>query len=155
MGNFSFKSVGKTSEQKTQEVLYKTQLPVGIKTPLQFGGPAGLLSMSYSLQEQIPDNLRNLLLTNWGERLGLYNFGANLRPLTTELVSQDDFDAAAMERIKTAVSTWMPYVNLDDYSSFFDRENIKNTAIVNLTITYSVPALQITNKAIQITLYAI
>ena len=111
--------------------------------------------MSYNLADQVHDNLRNLLQTNWGERLGFYDFGANLRPLTTEFVSQDDFDSQAIERIAAAVGRWMPYVSLDEFLSDIDRTENKNTAVIRITITYSISALNVLKKSLQVTLYAI
>ena len=111
--------------------------------------------MNYSLSDQFADNLRNLLLTNWGERVGLYNFGANLRPLTMEFVSQDDFDNEAINRIRNAVERWMPFIDLENFSSVVDRMENKNTAIIKINITYNIPALKDYKKGLQITLYVI
>ena len=155
MSTYSFKSVGKTQEQLQLEAIKATPIPYGIKTPLQLGTSEGILAMNYSLEDQFADNLRNLLLTNWGERLGLYNFGANLKPITTELVSQDDFDTEAISRIKSAVDRWMPFIELEDFSSNIDRIENKNLAVIKITISYNIPALQVSNKRLQIVLYAI
>lgn len=155
MGLFNFKSVGKTTEQQAVEALTKSATPIGIKTPLRLGGQEGIFAMHYNLADQVHDNLRNLLLTNWGERLGVYDFGANLRPIVTELVSLDDFDSQAIERISSAVSRWMPYVSLDNFLSETDHQENKNTAVIRITITYSIPALEVKQRALQVTLYAI
>ena len=154
MATYSFKSSGKTQEQKDIEALKKTVLPYGIKTPVSIGSDS-ILDMNYDIDAQLADNLKNLLLTNWGERLGLYRFGANLRPLTTELVAQDDFDSQAIERIRSAVEAWMPYIQLEDFTSTIDRKENASTAVIKITVTYNIPALQITNRGIQIVLYAI
>lgn len=155
MGTFNFKSVGKTQEQKEIETLVKSTLPIGIMTPLREGGEDGLFKMHHSLIDQIHDNLRNLLLTNWGEHLGLYNFGGNLRPLTTEFTTLDDFDASALERIRDAVTKWMPYVSLQDFISEVDRTENKNTGIIRISITYVIPTLQSSTRALQLSLYVI
>jgi phage baseplate assembly protein W len=115
----------------------------------------GLLVQTFSMADQVGDNLRNLLLTNWGERLFQYNFGANLRPLTTEYTNIDDFDSKAFDNIKNAVSTWMPYIDLDGYQSNVNRINNTNTAIIAITITYDVPSLQVKGAQVTITLYVI
>lgn len=154
MATYSFKSVGKTQEQSAVETLKKTEFPFGIKTPVSIGSES-ILDMNYKIEDQLADNLKNLLLTNWGERLGLYRFGANLRPLTTELVSQDDFDTEAISRIKSAVESWMPYIELEDFTSSIDRTDLKNTAVIKITISYNIPSIQSFNKRIQIVLYAI
>lgn len=154
MGSFSFKSVGKTQEERQAQKLTQTLLPVGIVTPLR-PGDDGFLAMNLSVTDQVHDNLRNLLLTNWGERLGFYDFGANLRPLVTDFVSQDDFDTLAIDRIRTAVSRWMPFIDLEDFSSEVDRIENQNTGIIRLTLTYNIPTLNVKAKPLQISLYVI
>lgn len=155
MGSFSFKSVGKTQEDRQLEQLTQTSLPIGIITPLRPGTTEGFLAMNFNLADQVHDNLRNLLMTNWGERLGFYDFGANLRPLVTDFVSQDDFDTIAIDRIRTAVSRWMPFIDLENFTSEIDRIENKNTGIVHLTLTYNIPTLNVKAKALQISLYVI
>jgi phage baseplate assembly protein W len=153
--SISFKASGRTREQAIVETLLRSPVPIGIKTPLRPGSTEGILAMHFNLADAVHDNLRNLLLTNFGERLGLYDFGANLRPLTTEFVSQDNFDSAAVERIRSAVSRWMPYVELEDYTTDVERNNNQSAAAVNLTITYNIPSLHVKKRALQITLYVI
>jgi len=152
MGSISFKSVGTTQKQSS---LVSSPTPFGIKTPLQLSTTDGLLVMSYTLAEQVKDNLRNLLLTNWGERLGLYNFGANLRPLATEFTTLDNFENAAIQRIHDAVSRWMPYVELDRLESVVDHMNNKNTAVIRTTVVYDVPKLGIKSEKVEVTIYAV
>lgn len=152
----SFKSVGTTRKQRQDNGLASTPLPIGIKTPLRSGHDEGIFAMNYTLADQVHDNLRNLILTNWGERLGLYDFGANLRPLLSEFVSQDSFDAQAVERISAAVSRWMPYVSLDNFLSEVDRRRDSNgTAIIRVTITYNIPTLNVLNRGLEVTLYVL
>lgn len=155
MGTISFRSVGVTADKQVTNQLTTSPSPVGIVTPLRLGTAESIFEMTYSLSDQVHDNLRNLLLTNWGERLVLYDFGANLRPLTSEFTTQDDFDAQAVQRISSAVSKWMPYVTLEDFLSQVNRNGNKNTAIIDITVTYSVPALNVSKRALQVTLYAL
>lgn len=156
MATYSFKSSGKTKEQQALEQLNASLIPFGIKTPMQLGSNSeGILSMNYNLADQFADNLRNLLLTNHGERLGLYDFGANLRSLTTEFVSQEDFDSQAIDRIRAAVEKWMPFVSLGTFESVIDRTENDSTAVIKINITYSVPAIEDINRALQIVLYVI
>lgn len=154
MAKISFKSVGVTREDLKGAGISSTLFPIGIKTPLKLGKKYGIFDMYTNMADTIHDNLRNLILTNWGERLGLYYFGANLRPLTTEYSVQEQFDSEAVIRIKTAVNQWMPYVDLVDYiSSFENFSQISSTAHINLTITYSVSKLNVSNKQLNINLF--
>lgn len=154
MSVYNFKSSGKTAVKSKEEIPVFTRNPVGIKTPLRLNDN-NLFAMHYDNADQVHDNLRNLLLTNWGERLGFYYFGANLRDLTSELSSLDAFDSEAIQRIKDSVSTWMPFVSLKDFSSRFDREENENVGILKIAITYNVPQLKIENRALQISLHVI
>lgn len=155
MASYSFKSVGKTQDQVAKEKIALSPIPFGIKTPLCIGSSEGILEMNYNLGEQFADNLRNLLLTNWGERVGLYQFGGNLKSLTAEYEAQDDFDSQAIERIKAAVEKWMPFIDLEDFTSVIDRVENTYTAIIKINITYNIPALSIKRKGLQIVLYVI
>lgn len=155
MGAFSFKSSGKTQEQRIIETLVSSPIPIGIKTPLRISDAEGLLDVHYVLADQVNDNLRNLILTNWGERLGFYDFGANLRELTTEIVSQVDFDTTCMDRIKNAVGRWMPYIDLEEFESAVNNSNNNRTGIIDITITYNIPSLNVRQKKLVVTLYVI
>lgn len=156
MAVISFKSVGKTAETRESEKQTPSTIPIGIKTPMQEGRSGdGVWAMHFDVASQVHDNLRNLIQTNHGERLGLFDFGANLRDLTTELVSQEDFDGEAIVRIKEAVSKWMPYVTLKDYISAPQHEENQKIGIVNFTVTYDIPALNVENRAMLVTLYVI
>lgn len=154
MTTYSFKSVGKTQSQNVVEQIVESLTPLGIKTPLRLGDQE-IFAVHYSLADVVHDNLRNLLQCNWGERLFLYDFGANLRPLVSELVSQDDFDAQAIERISNAVTRWFPFVSLETFESVIDHAENQNTAIIRIRVTYSIAALQVSNKTLEVTLYAI
>jgi phage baseplate assembly protein W len=156
MASYNFKSVGVVeSSLATTGFIGTKSIPFGIATPLQIGTTEGILVMNYSLATQFADNLRNLLLTNWGERLGQYNFGANLKPLTTELSSMVDFDNQAIQRIRDAVNTWMPFIDLENFDSLIDRNENKNTAVIKINITYNIAALGVNGKGLQIVLYVI
>ena len=49
----------------------------------------------------------------------------------------------------------MPFIDLEDFSSTTDRNENKNTAIIKITISYNISALQVKNKRLQIVLYSI
>jgi phage baseplate assembly protein W len=154
MGQYTFKSVGQTQTQTKTNKAITSAMPVGIITPPRPADDGSLIQVTYTLADQIRYNLHDLLLTNWGERLGLYDFGANLKPLCSEYQTQDDFDTAAMDRIRTAITKWMPYVELEDFASEIEKQpTSKQTYItrrVKITITYSVSQLGIQRQALEI-----
>lgn len=153
----SFKDVGVQAELRRTVLQRNRSLrPIGIKTPVEidYSGEE-VFKMNFTLPEQISDNLRNLLLTNHGERLALTNFGANLRPLLSEYSNKESFDAEAMIRINTAVQRWMPFVNLLEFDSIPDFINNRVTGRIRLIITYSVPSLRVERQTLELELFVL
>ena len=150
---FQFKSSGQALRK---EIKYKNdtipQKLIGIKTPLELGsGQDGFLKMHKSLKDQIRDNFKNLLLTNHGERLGNYNFGANLDELNFEL-ADDNIEQQALSRISDAISTFMPFINLEGFEAFTENFNNQHTAKIGVRVTYGIPQLAVTNQTIEVIL---
>lgn len=156
MGQYSFKSSGVTQQTTPANNIVTTPIPIGILTPLALAS-SDLLVTTTDVAKQMGDNLRNLVQTNWGERLCLYNYGSNLKPLLSDIVSTDDFDSQAITRIKSSVQRWMPYVDLVDFLSTIDQSGKLTNGIaqVRIVITYNIPSLNVKGKQIVITLYAL
>lgn len=156
---YDFKSVGENVTQYKQsrrlEAKDFSRKPIGIRTPVELSyGEAGLLAMHFNLGDQIKDNLRNLLLTNHGERLGHYDYGANLQELAFELGSSD-FDTEAMMRIKDAVGKFMPFIILQEFEPFQKLDSTSNElAVVGIRIKYNSPAAKLTTQMIEVIIYA-
>jgi phage baseplate assembly protein W len=152
----SFKSVGITSTEfrKQQVAVAVKPIPIGIVTPLRLGeDDDGLLAMHYSVADTMKNNLRDLIMTNWGERLALYDYGANLGPLVTEYeIGKDVFDEAAMQRIMNAVSKYMPYVELEGYDSARSTQDSGfGLGVVVMSIDYRIPKAQVPTSRLQVT----
>jgi phage baseplate assembly protein W len=152
---YSFKSVGKTNElaEKLKSSAI-SQPPIGIKTPVLLSDRGGsFLEMHTSFSEQAHDNLRNLILTNHGERLGLFDFGANLTELTFEL-QDEDVQMEAMSRISAAIKKYMPYISLETFVPIVDNFENKEVAKVGIIIGYSIPKLKTPLKNLEVILYS-
>tara|TARA_R110002060_G_scaffold71932_1_gene80593 strand:- start:256 stop:696 length:441 start_codon:yes stop_codon:yes gene_type:complete len=126
---------------------------IGIKTPVQFSDGDGLFAMHTDVVKNIKDNFNNLLLTNHGERLGLFDFGANIRPLLFDL-GKADFDAIAISRINKAISKYMPFIEPLTFETFEEGLNEQDLATVGVRITYNIPSLNVNNQGIEIILQA-
>lgn len=149
----SFKNVG-TKQFELQNSQVVTEVPIGIKTPLELGVTGnGLLVMHTNVVNQIDDNLRNLILTNWGERLGKYNFGANIRPLLPDYSHKETFDQEVMLRINTAITRWMPFITPENYSSEILHEEKLPTAKIRIILEYSISRLNVYNRNLEIILF--
>ncbi len=145
-----FKSVGVRKTGESDRVASEAVTPIGIVTPLSLGeGGSGLLTMHYNLPDQIADNLRNLVMTNHGERVGVFDFGANLRPLTLEL-AQPIWEEEAMIRIKTAVAKFMPFVELKTFEVTILGAEAQAVGRVAIRMTYTVQDVQTRDRALEV-----
>ena len=149
---YSFKSVGDLTTNVIEERYSALPTPVGIKTPLELGNGTNIYKMHYSLQDQIKDNLRNLVLTNNGERLARPDFGANLLEMSLELGSEDA-DQKAMIRIKDAVGKYLPFVQLVGFATEVDHFDNKEVAKVDIFLTYTIPRISTKQHGLKVTLY--
>ena len=87
--------------------------------------------------EQAQHNLKNLLLTHVGERVGQPEFGSRLREVCFEQIN-DDLPSKVEEIVRKAVSSWLPYINIQEVNTLTDDgdENkifveVKYTTILN------------------------
>lgn len=152
----SFKDVGVIKEIGSTFLEQNRSItPIGVRTPLLLDNSTNnIFAMHTDIRAQIADNLRNLIQTNWGERLALTNYGANLRPLTTEYTSKTDFDSEAVVRINTAVDRWMPFLELIDYDSSLET-NTGTIGKIDILVTYAIPTINVSKDALEVSLYII
>lgn len=162
---FNFKSSGTkiTNRKFTDPVVIEK--PIGIKTPLEFGiGEDDIFSMHTNPAKQVGDNLRNLISTNFGERLGRANFGANLVDLTFEYGATDKFEAEAMLRINEIASrhisvisirqvSVLDYLNSSDFRPGNASGDSFGLALVSLRIKYDIPKIKVFNQAVDALIY--
>jgi len=73
-------------------------------------------AMTKNSLEQAKHNLKNLLLTHVGERVGQPEFGSKLRALCFEQIT-DELPVKIEEEVKEAVSIWLPYVNIQEVNT--------------------------------------
>lgn len=152
---FSFDSVGVLeSSVSINSIKTEDSPPIGIKTPIALDEQSDdFLVMHRDLGKQIRDNFRNLLQTNHGERLLISDFGANIRPLAFEIQSEGGI-TAALQRIKTATSKFMPFISLSTFEPLVLANQDTSVAKIGARITYSVPSINLDNQVIEITLFS-
>jgi len=155
MAAVSFKSSGQSLNDARQAQSAVTPNPIGFVTPMRLSTTQkDIFEMHYNIQDQIEDNFRNLILTNYGERLGMYDFGANLKPILFSL-SGNDFEQEAMDRIRNATQKFLPFVDLETFEVEIDnRSTSKALASVLIVIAYGIPSIGVTGKKIKVILTA-
>jgi len=110
---------------------------VGIGFPLGFNVEGRLFNQTKTVLEQAKSNLRNLLLTTPGERVGQPDFGCNLIDI---LFDQNiaEISNKADEIIREAVSKQLPYIIIND---IFVGSAVDDSNQLNIQLEFSV-ALQ-------------
>jgi len=154
---YDFSSVGELDtdfqSRRAAELAGRAQ-PVGIATPLQMGSDhEGLFKMHKNLQDQLADNFRNLLMTNHGDRFGMYDFGANLAELAFEMGTEDG-DTKAMRRITRATKKYMSFISLENFEPLV-LKNDKDIARIGIRVTYTIPKLESKKRAVEVVLFSV
>ena len=153
---YNFKAAGEDKVASTQRTAQQVKRPpIGIKTPLELSdSDEELFKMHYDIENNIADNLKNLILTNKGERLFDYNFGANLKELAFEL-GNEETDNEAIKRIQDAVSIYLPYVSLNTFEPIKLGATPDDIARVAVRVSYTIPAINSREKIIEVIIYTI
>jgi phage baseplate assembly protein W len=155
---FKFKSSGlkKGRKETKREVAKRTD--VGVVTPLSNRSGKGMFDMHTDAGSQLKDNMKNLIMTNHGERLGLAEYGANLYPVLFDLTATENLKQEVSKRILLAVERWMPAIAVDDIQVLeMDRTektliNKKSMTKIKLRVIFSLPAMGLSRLAVDIAL---
>lgn len=106
-------------------------ISIGISLP--FNGPSGPFNKTFSTKDQIKSNLINLLLTNKGERLFNPEFGANIKKVLFEGITDDTSELLRM-LITTNVNIFIPEVEI--INIIVDLFKDENT--ISITLKYKI-----------------
>ena len=151
---FNFKSSGTRRENRKYNKPIRVIRPIGIKTPMTLGDD--IFVMNTNAITQLSDNLRNLIMTNYGERLGRYEFGTNLKSLVYEYSNLNDFDHIAEKQIVDAVEKFIPQIKIVNVVSQLIELNEKNSlneigmAKITLRVVYNVPVVNSRNLGLEV-----
>ena len=102
---------------------------IGLSFPLRRDKFNDFAMTKNSLQ-QAEHNLKNLLLTYPGERVGQPEFGSRLRELCFEQID-DTLPERIEEEVRKTVSVWLPYINLIEVATLTE-EGDKNKIFVRM-----------------------
>tara|TARA_R110002126_G_scaffold71913_12_gene179947 strand:+ start:766 stop:1254 length:489 start_codon:yes stop_codon:yes gene_type:complete len=153
---FKFKSSGFQRDDRRFVAKKTVDRPIGFKTPLAEGDD--MFEMHTNPIRQLSDNFRNLVMTNNGERLGMFNFGANLNSVLFEYSNNPDFENIVAEAIITAANKYIPSISINSVSAQPVDVNEKNDlnriglAKVRVRINYTIPRFKSPKLALEVDL---
>ena len=151
---FKFKSSGVRTTDRRFVSKKTVDRPIGIKTPLEVGND--IFKMHTSAIRQLTDNFRNLIMTNHGERLGMFDFGANLNAIVFEYSNSPNFEDIVSESIINSVQKYIPSIVVTNISAIFVDETEKNDlnrlglTKVRVRVDYNVPKFKSPNLALEV-----
>ncbi len=96
----------------------------------------GVFALNYTTLSQVKYNLINLILTKKGERVMQPEFGCDIWRILFEPITEGTIDLAIETSITEAVTTWLPYINIDNIIFDYDENDIDNHKI-NLELQFS------------------
>ena len=109
---------------------------VGVSLPFTKGNN-GFFAVTYTTKEQIKSDLKNLILTNRGERVMQPEFGCNLRQALFEQIDEGE-GAFIQNEIESQIQRWLPFVIVNNIFVNADANSKDNNRIsVNLDYTLS------------------
>ena len=133
-------NVNLTNNPSVQQINEDEDSFFGCTFPLSYvGGNDGFFPRASSVKEQAASNLKNLLLTQKGERVGQPTFGSDLPRLLFEQRT-DDISDSIDETIREAISNWLPYIEVSEIQTLFNdaRPNEVNV-ILEFLVTVDDP----------------
>lgn len=101
---------------------------IGIKIPFD---PVNIFSVTYTTNDQIKSNLLNYMLTNKGERYFNPNFGADLRNMIFDQMTNLE---EIKSRIFDEISLYFPSITIKDLTF---TPNV-DTSVLSIKLTYVV-----------------
>jgi phage baseplate assembly protein W len=107
---------------------------VGVSLPFTLGNN-GFFAVTYTTKEQVKSDLKNLILTNRGERLMQPEFGCNLRQAIFEQIGPETYGYIRSE-IENSIQRWMPYIIVNDVNVVSDATSKDNNRI-NVQLDYT------------------
>ena len=105
---------------------------IGLALPLKSDNN-NVFQLTKNSFDQVRHNLKNLLLTNIGERVYQPEFGSRLRQICFEQLD-DSLPTRVEDEVRRAVSFWLPYVNIESVETLSEEDN---KAKIFVRVTFS------------------
>ena len=118
--------------RNAREIDLDSRSYVGLSFPLRADSNNNFQMTKNSL-EQSRHNLKNLLLTHVGERVGQPEFGSNLRALCFE-PNDNNLPEKIEEDVRMSVEKWLPYIDIQTVDTLTDEAE-QNKVFVKITYT--------------------
>ena len=107
---------------------------IGLELPLKHINEVGFFKKTKTLLEQTKTNIKNLLLTRKGERIGNPTFGCDIHNFIFDQVT-GDFQNKVEESVLEAITDWLPYVIVENVEAAAEVQQGQNIYTLNLSFS--------------------
>ena len=83
----------------------------------------GLFATTTTDLQAAKQDLRNLLLTNWGERPIHYDLGCNFREFLFNPMTIGETDVVIEDRVRSQVAKWLPFLYINQVRVTFPTDH--------------------------------
>ncbi len=108
-----------------------TDKALGITLPIK-RGKTGYFEQAFDVITQVRSNVINLILTRKGERVFQPAFGSDIHNLIFTQMDEA-YENAVKSSIQSAVSKWMPFLNIIEQNVI--RDDDRNSTLVQVTFS--------------------
>lgn len=99
-------------------------MPIGLTTPFAAAtGSLGGLAFTDDDVSAATQNVRSLLITNWGERPMHFHLGCNFVEFLFEPQRNQDLRTRMMDRVVDQCAKWLPFIKIKTLNVTFDEED--------------------------------
>lgn len=108
-------------------------MPIGFTFPFaKASASVGYLATTDTEFEAVKNDMRALVLTNWGERPNHYYLGCNLSEFLFSQMTEETHDKI-VQRVSSQISKWLPFIVINSIDVQFTEEMNR----IKIVIDYS------------------
>ena len=121
---------------------------ISVALPLSYDQTDGPYRLNKNLEDVVKQNLKNLILTNPGERIMLPEYGAGVRRLLFEPLSGETLEKVS-DAINSSVNAFMSFVEIEKISLLTqDQDDTLSPNSLRIIIEYNLGDIDDTDTLI-------
>lgn len=71
----------------------------------------------------LTQDVRSILVTNWGERVMHYNFGCNFIEFVFEQINGEELKSRIADRVLSQLAMWLPILTINELNILTSQDN--------------------------------
>lgn len=98
--------------------------PIGVTLPYKISsGSVGYFQTTEDELTAVENDIRSILVTNWGERPMHADFGCNFRELLFEPLVGEELRVRVADRVLQQMDRWLPFVDVDELNIVLSEDD--------------------------------